>query len=255
MKMTRSFLAALGFLTRFPVSRAGYTVTEIASGLWAFPIVGFVIGMVLSLLSIPVYMFVPAQLASGLILVFWVGITGGLHMDGFIDCCDALCSAKPWKDRLEIMKDVAAGSFGVTGAVLVLIVKYGALAGIRPDALPVVLPMAAVAGRSAVLFVISRYPYARESGIGKTLKEHVGMREHIISLIILFGVASGFVFSPCPFYLGFASILMTFVLCEVFGFWVLKRIPGFTGDVYGATCELVETSVLVFCAIALEVTT
>jgi adenosylcobinamide-GDP ribazoletransferase len=253
MKATRSFIAALGFLTRLPVSKVGFGGNDISSGLWAFPIVGLIIGLLLSLSSIPIYLFVPLPLASGILLVMWIWITGGLHIDGFIDCCDALFSTKPWKDRLEIMKDVAAGSFGVTGAVLFLIIKYGALASIRPDALLVILPMAAVAGRSAMLFVIYRFPYARETGIGKIMKEHVGIREHLVSFLLLFGVAVAFIFSPCPFYLGFASIVAAFVFCEIFGFWVMKRIPGFTGDVYGATCELVEALILVLSAIVLKV--
>jgi len=252
MKAARSLIAALGFLTRLPVSKAKSGVNDISSGLWAFPVVGLIIGLFLSVSSIPLYLFVPLPLASGILLVLWVWITGGLHIDGFIDCCDALFSTRPWKDRLEIMKDVAAGSFGVTGAVLFLVVKYGALASIRPDALLVILPMAAVAGRSAMLFVMYRYPYARETGIGKIMKEHVGIREHLVSFCMLIGVAFAFVFSPCPFYLGFASIVATFVFCEIFGFWVMKRIPGFTGDVYGATCELVEALILVLSAIILK---
>jgi adenosylcobinamide-GDP ribazoletransferase len=252
MKATRSFMAAMSFLTRFPLPKSRFRGTDIASGLWAFPIVGFIIGIFLSLLSIPVYLFIPAPLAPALILVAWVWITGGLHIDGFIDCCDALFSTKPWKERLEILKDVHSGSFGITGAVLFLIVKYGALASIRPDALLFLLPMAAIAGRSAMLFVIYRFPYARDSGIGKTIKDHAGIGEHLLSFLLLFGVAFTFLFSPCPFYLGFASIIVTFVFCEIFGFWVLKRIPGFTGDVYGATCELVEAIVLVLGAIVIK---
>jgi adenosylcobinamide-GDP ribazoletransferase len=123
-------------------------------------------------------------------------------------------------------------------------VKYGALASIKPGALLVVLPLAAVAGRAAMIYVMYRFPYARETGLGKSFKEHVGPRDILVSLALLIALSLVAVFFSCPFYLGFATIIVAVLFCELFGFWVMKRIPGFTGDVYGATCELTEAIVL-----------
>jgi adenosylcobinamide-GDP ribazoletransferase len=42
-------------------------------------------------------------------------ITGGIHMDGFLDTQDALSSYQPRERRLEILKDSHAGAFAIQG--------------------------------------------------------------------------------------------------------------------------------------------
>jgi adenosylcobinamide-GDP ribazoletransferase len=56
----------------------------------------------------------------------------------------------------------------------------------------------------------------------------------------------------CPFYLGFIVLIVCLLFLELFGRWVLRRIPGFTGDVYGAACELTEAAALITAAVVLR---
>jgi adenosylcobinamide-GDP ribazoletransferase len=254
MKRAHPLIAALYFLTRLPVTKKKIPWEDVAGGLWAFPFAGLIIGIALSLASILIHAFFPPALGSALILLCWVWITGALHIDGLIDCCDALLAPKTAKERLEILKDVSTGSFGVAGAVLFLIIKYGAIASIMPGALLIVLPLSAVTGRSAMLYVMYRFPYARKTGLGKVFKDRVRLKDIVLSLAVLLSISITVFLFPCPFYLGFASLPAALLLCELFGRWVLKRIPGFTGDVYGATCEIVETAILIFATVVLKAT-
>ena len=59
-----------------------------------------------------------------LLLTLWAALSGGLHLDGWADCCDGLLNASAPARRLEIMKDPRLGTFGGAGLVLLLLAKY-----------------------------------------------------------------------------------------------------------------------------------
>jgi adenosylcobinamide-GDP ribazoletransferase len=254
MKKIPSLIAAFSFLTSIPLPGGKVSLEDAARGLWAFPFAGLFIGGLLyglALLSSP---FLSPLLLSGVLLCCWVWVTGGLHLDGYIDCCDALLASVSKERRLDILKDVATGSFGVTGAVILLLLKFSVLASIAPQFLPAVLLVSAVTGRTALLYVIFRFPYARQKGLGRIFKDTITIRDLLIAAFVLCASALGFLFFHCPVYTGFIMAAAALMWSELFGRWVLSRIPGLTGDVYGASCELAEVVSLVTGAVVLGVT-
>ena len=111
---------AFTFLTILPLGwvegrKAGWAFA-------AFPLVGLMIGGLLALIAY----FSPfkSELTAFLVLLAWVILTGGLHLDGFGDSCDGLLATVDPARRLEIMKDPRAGSWAVIGLVLLLLGKW-----------------------------------------------------------------------------------------------------------------------------------
>src|SRR5687767_7053569 len=88
-----------------------------------YPLVGVVIGAITWLIWKGAIIIFPPLAAGILTLVVWVVLTGGLHLDGLADCCDGLLASTTVERRLEIMKDPHMGAFGVTGLILVLMLK------------------------------------------------------------------------------------------------------------------------------------
>jgi cobalamin synthase len=78
-----------------------------------FPLVGLVLGLVLAGADWLLALALPQGVAATLLLVVWVGLTGMLHLDGFMDACDGLLPPRDPDRRLEIMKDSRVGAFGV----------------------------------------------------------------------------------------------------------------------------------------------
>ena len=94
---------AFAFLTTLP---AGYTDTARPGRAFAyFPLVGLAIGCLLGLTGYIAQLSFTPSIAAFLVLVVWVVVTGGLHLDGFGDACDGLLAAVSPERRLEIMKD------------------------------------------------------------------------------------------------------------------------------------------------------
>ncbi|RME35545.1 MAG: adenosylcobinamide-GDP ribazoletransferase, partial [Thermoflexia bacterium] len=121
--MFRSLLTALHFLTRLPFPLRETSLEEVGRSAWAFPLVGALTGLLLAGSDWALGYLFPPLLRAAPVLALWVAITGALHLDGFVDCCDALLAARPPEVRLEILRDTHVGAFGVVGAVVFLLLK------------------------------------------------------------------------------------------------------------------------------------
>src|SRR5699024_12580886 len=53
-------------------------------------------------------------------ITFTIILTGGIHLDGWIDASDAFFSYRDVKKRLQIMEDLRVGAFGVLGLLFLL---------------------------------------------------------------------------------------------------------------------------------------
>lgn len=206
-----------------------------------FPIVGLVIGLLLAALG------ANEALSPGVraltVLVGWIVITGGLHLDGLGDFCDGVLSPNTPERRLEIMKDPRTGMFGVVGLVLALLAKWVLI----QDVTPFLLIVPPVLARWAMTLAAYAFPYGREKGLGGYFR--YGLTQHDV-LVATFQA----VIFILPAFLLFGSgvvlaLVLTPILVLVLGHWTASRLGGgLTGDVYGALCELTEI-ICLFCLV------
>ena len=232
-----SLLTAFQFLTTFPaVIRRAFTVQELGRAVGYFPVVGLALGGVLYGLEIGFGLIFPAQVVSVLILAIWLLLTRALHFDGFLDACDGLFGGITPERRLEIMRDSRVGAFGVAGGGLLLLAKYAALVSL-PHLSGLLL--APVMGRWALSIAIFAYPYAREKGLGRDMKDNVGWLQVILATVVAFLAALLF-----AGWMGLIAIAISGIILWLGASFILRRIPGLTGDSYGALCELTELAVL-----------
>ena len=122
------------------------------------PLVGFVVGVVW-VLAAYAGRFLPRSVAGLLIAAAPWLVTGFLHLDGFMDVCDAVLSRRDLPRRQEILKDSHCGAFAVIGMVLLALSQWSvAMAGER---VPLLLPLLVipVASRAcAALAVLTLRP-------------------------------------------------------------------------------------------------
>lgn len=236
----RSLLAAIGFLTRIPVPPAVFGPDAgPTSPLPWYPLVGLLLGGLLYGLGWAVAPL-PPLLAAALLLVAWVLLTGALHLDGLADSADAWIGGLGDRERtLAIMKDPRSGPAGVTAVVLLLVLKFAALASLPPHANA--LWLAPLFGRAALTAAFMVMPYVRPGGLGSAL---AGTPRWACGAGLLLAVAAAAWAGRWGLYAGLASLV-------VFVGWraaCLRRLGGMTGDTCGALAELVEAAVLVVLA-------
>ena len=198
-----------------------------------FPLIGLVLGVILAGLSWLLALILPSGLTAALLLAAWAGLTGLLHLDGFIDCCDGLLPPRDPARRLEIMK------FGVVGVVVLLLVKFNALAALPDLYRSLVLIVTPVLARWAMVWAMVRYPLARTEGLSVLFKTGLGWRQVILASVVALGV------SLLLGWRGLVLLAASWLVATLIARLAMARLGGLTGDVYGAIGELVESVLLV----------
>ena len=93
------------------------------------PFVGLWIGLLWYALSLAlIWLKLPRLLAAAFCAAFIYLITGFIHLDGFMDVCDAIGSYKSLEERRTILKDSHNGSFAFISLSLLLICMFAAFA-------------------------------------------------------------------------------------------------------------------------------
>jgi adenosylcobinamide-GDP ribazoletransferase len=238
----KNFLRALSFLTILPVGQSLPSDEKgLARSMAFFPLVGFVIGLLLAIGYYLFYLILPPSIALWLTLVLLALLTRGLHLDGFADTIDGLASGGTREKILEVMKDSRIGAFGVISLILLIGAKYLALDQIPNSSIPESLILMAVVGRNSMVLVCYRSPYARpEGGLAKPFVENLFAREMAFSLVSAFGIAL--------FLAGVKGILVFLGVCLFslgYRFFFIKKLGGVTGDILGAVNEISELLCLI----------
>jgi len=250
----KPFLIALQFLTRIPVNfRESPTQQQTARSLLAYPVVGIIIGLILSSIFLLFHFYTPGldQLfVSAIILTIWVVITGALHLDGLADSADAIVGGFGDSEKtLSIMKDPYCGPVGVVTLLLVLLLKFSAIHSLTVDSYYLLL-LAPFIARATILWSFLNIPYIRKSGLGNIFTKRESDKKIIIILII-----------SCLFTLiltnGLGLILLATTLVTLYSLKsiLLKRINGMTGDTLGAQVEVIEVIILIVGIIVYNIVT
>lgn len=225
------FFTALALLTIIPI-RYREPITARAYA-W-FPFVGLLLGASLVAAQFLLRAIFSNLVAAALLLALWVTLSGALHLDGFADACDALFAATTRERRLEILRDVHLGTFGAVGLILLLVVKFAAIASTTSFA-PLLL--APVLGRWAMVFAAT-FPLARSSGMAAMFR--AGLSRRIVFSATMFTA----LVCTCLGARGVVAFVTAFVIAFLLARLAQNRLGGLTGDIYGAICESVEVTVL-----------
>lgn len=232
------FFTALKFLTVFPVpSRYDGGTVQLGRSIAFFPVVGLVIGIVLSGLAFFLRTVFPQAVNAALLVATLAILTGAHHLDGLMDTCDGLTAGKTRAERLAIMSDTRVGAFGIAGACLILLLKFAALSGTAGIATMLVFP---AASRWAMSGTILIFPSAREDGTGHAVKQGARWSGFIAGSVITLVICL-LCLGPLEGLLLMAGLLA--LVCAL-GAMLTVIYGGLTGDCYGAIVEAGEVLAL-----------
>ena len=233
------FWIALQFLTTFPVRLSTMpTPQQNAQALLFYPVVGLLIGAILYGITLLLYAL-PLVLLSSVILVLWIWLTGGLHLDGLADTADAWVGGFGDKARtLEIMKDPSCGPIGVLSLVIVCILKWSALYVLLQQQCYSTLILFPVLGRLVPLFFFLSTDYLSAQGLGSQLSQHLARPIAIAILLLTPLVALYWA------WIGAVVIATFYIVLWYLRYKFIQRIGGVTGDTIGASIEIIELATL-----------
>lgn len=239
----RGLVTAFRTLTILPVP--GRDSDKLSSSLPYFPLVGLFLGMItMGAVKGAALLFSWSAGTAVLCVVLPALLTRGLHLDGLADTFDAL-GARSRERRLEIMKDPHIGSFGVIALLLVLLLKFVAFQRIIERQEELLIPVAFVASRTAMVVLAVWLPYARATaGTAELFVKGATWIHLVVALVLgaLASLASSSLLGPLFVAGAAAGALML-------GFWMKKAFGGVTGDLLGMSSEMIETMALIAIAV------
>jgi len=244
--MLTSFINSLRFFTRLPIASSDSMSSFTGVVAW-LPMVGIVIGIILSPLMFVLSAYFPTQVSGVLLCLVWVALTGGLHLDGVCDCGDGFFVAASQERRLEIMKDSRLGSYSAISLFFVLAIKIAALSFLCSkitfdingfyQAFSICVPTACFA--RGMIFIALRVKSARPNGMGAIGTKDI-LYKHFIINAILICIISIYFGIHC-----FIALCIAIIATLLFIRYSIKCIGGVTGDVFGCLIEFIECVILI----------
>ncbi|MBO4750412.1 MAG: adenosylcobinamide-GDP ribazoletransferase [Lachnospiraceae bacterium] len=135
-KIAKAFIVAFSIYSKIPMPRFNWESEDMKYHLCFFPVVGAVIGgMEFLWYVICAANDLGALAHAAVALAIPILITGGFHLDGFMDTCDALHSYQDREKKLEILKDPHIGAFAVICVIALMLLSAGALSIVYDAAL------------------------------------------------------------------------------------------------------------------------
>lgn len=228
---------ALAFLTPFGVASTPNETTFA----W-FPVVGALVGFAVGgLWWLAAKAWVPL-LAGALAVLADLALTGLLHFDGLGDAGDGLLAPMSRERRLEVMSDPTIGAFGAVTIVVVLALRWGAFASLRPQ--PFVVAGLWCASRTAMIGVTEFLSYARPSGLVQPfLAPRDSSRVRLVRGVAVVGgiILSAILVATEGRVHGIIALGAELLAIALVALFSHHRLGGYTGDVLGAAGVVGET--------------
>jgi len=226
---------AVRFLTAFPVpGLPPMKEASVARAMAAFPLAGLLIGACGAGVGLVAGLLFGEPVRAVAVIVAWMVVTWGLHLDGLADSADALFSWRSREQKHEIMKDSRIGTMGSLALISAVSLKVGAIYSLG-GAWWVGALLAPVMGRWSDIYGIFFFPAAREGGMGRNFHEQVRGRDFALATASAL-LVGGILLPPW----GALVLVVVFAAAHLLARWMSRVLGGLSGDTYGALSEAGE---------------
>lgn len=242
----KSFCVAFSLYSKIPMPRFVWNSSDMKYHFAFFPLVG--VGI--ALLEF-VWKYLQIKFGFGEILYLCLAaalpilITGGIHLDGFMDTTDALCSYGSREKKLEILKDPHIGAFSAIGVTVYFLILLGFGSEIKSFSALICVCFSFVFSRILSALGVLLLPKAKNDGMAKTESENSSKKNVVIILIlefVIFSLLMIFILTKAgqisePQWPGLLKALSVFLALAVSSavtiFTAKKNFGGITGDIAG----------------------
>ncbi len=244
----KNFLSAIrngfGFLSTIPVGITMEGIENLMKHIYLFPIIGAVIGIIISIIGFAASTIFPQYVVSFFIIVSIYYFTGFNHIDGLADFGDGIAAHGTKEKKISAMRDTAIGTGGVIFCTILLIGIFISLVSIQEIdkfmLLPYSLIVAEISAKQAMV-TLAAFGRKLHGGFGAITIENTQMSDFLIG-IVFSGIVS-------IVFLGLIG-LEAFIVSQLASLLVLntanRHFGGVSGDVIGAANEIGRLAVLLY---------
>jgi len=232
-RLYKGFMMALSMFTVLPTPYIKWDDEGARNMMKFYPIIGLIVGGIWSIIYYFIDIFnISIILKSVIIMIVPFIITGMLHLDGFMDVCDAILSRREKEEKLRILKDSTTGAFSVISLVILFFLQFGGIYSVLEKNMSFyILILIPIISRSVVAYFLLSRTTIKESTLGTYFKKGTNAQDKIImivSLLIMFIIS----------FVLLRSYGILLVLLITLGItWAVekckKELGGISGDVAG----------------------
>lgn len=235
----RAVDAAFSMFSAIPMPQMDWDKGGLRYMLWAFPLIGAVMGGLCTLWALAAdALALPAVLRGAGLCLIPLAVTGGVHLDGFADTCDALASYAPPEKRRQILKDPHMGAFAAIRLCGWFLADFALWAAL-PEFPAVAVTLGFCLSRALSGLAVARWPLASDTGLVHTFAEAsdrtaTGRFLTVVALLLTVGLAA-------------CGVQGAAMAVAAYGVWLWYRrmarvqFGGISGDLAGwfvQTCEV-----------------
>jgi adenosylcobinamide-GDP ribazoletransferase len=211
-------------------------LTDCAKSMWAFPLIGALLGLLAGLFGVVAFHFLPAVVAGALVFAILLWMTGLHHTDGLLDFGDGLMAHGTFEHKIEVMHDQLTGAGGLSLGILTVLITALAIGQLNVRLiLPAIIVVEICAKLSMVVaaWAGKSVHQGMNSPFLEAMHGRGGNLRLVVALLISFVIGLLLLrFAGILIVLG--GIITALVMVAV----AQKNFNGVTGDVFGATNEL-----------------
>lgn len=247
MPLVKACIIALGTYSKLPVPYFEWKEEDMRYSICFFPLAGVLAGAAQWL-----WLWFCNKYGTGVmakaaaVIIINILITGGIHIDGYMDTMDALHSYQPAGRKLEILKDAHIGAFAVIMFAAYVMVYIGVIPEISYNIIPLFASTFVfsriLSGLSVVIF-----KSAKKEGMLYAFSKPAQRKTVCAVLVIelLFAAAVLFYFYNIKAAVVIGVMLAVFVYYRYKSY---KEFGGITGDIAGWFLCLCEMAGAIACA-------
>lgn len=251
MNLFKSMIIAFSTYSRIPMPEVLWNEKNMKYSLIFFPFIGAVIGgLLLGWRQLSGVLGLGSFMQSAVALSIPVMISGGIHLDGFIDTADALSSFQTRERKLEILKDPHTGAFAVISCSIYFILYFGALTELKSLKAYLLLSIGFILSRALSGLALVLFRSAKKEGLLYAFSSAAHRKITGILLVVIILVCAGLML-----YVdgkgGTALLLSAGLVFTYYRQVSYRQFGGITGDLAGFFLQVCELAMAVVAAVVL----
>lgn len=240
MRIIKSMIIAFSMYSKIPMPKLMWKEEDMKYSLFFFPFIGLVIGFILygwwrlcEVLNIGTFLW------AGIAVFIPILVTGGIHMDGFLDTTDARSSYQSREKKLEILKDPHCGAFAVIGGIIYFLLYFAVVTEIKTEIAVIMMGVTFVLTRILSALALVWFNAAKKEGLLYTFSSAAHKTAMRVSLSLLHMGCVIFMY----FSWGIKGLILSVIALLVYAYYKRmshKEFGGITGDLAGYFLQLCE---------------
>lgn len=252
--MLKSLVLAFSTYSKIPMPKVEWDKKSMRHSMCFFPFVGAVIGVCFfGLLYFLMSLNYSYVMTAALLTALPVIITGGIHVDGFLDTVDALSSYRDREEKLRILKDSHTGAFAIVFGIVYFLMYFGFMSQLTVDfeddnfKTALLVSVGFVYSRALSGLSVVALKKARKDGIVAGISDASPKGVKAVLVLELLACVTAFcIIDPLR---GTLAALVGVIVFLYYRSMAYRHFGGVTGDLAGFFLQICELAILASCTL------